>query len=121
MGSERKRPAPQQAHRLWWPKNQPSGNGWIRTQNLFLRFLVRRGSISGTESQNFWRKMSISTGEWMPRTALLRAVPSNSTTEPPLANNKGADFIRLKSVAPPPSHFWGSENRSLYRRGIRYF
>lgn len=51
--------------------------------------------------------MSISTGEWMPRTALLRAVPSNSTTEPPLANNKGADFIRLKSVAPPPSHFLG--------------
>lgn len=121
MGSERKSQPPNKLTDFDGPKTSRPEMAGFEPRTYFCVFLLGEDRSLGQNLRIFGEKMSISTGEWMPRTALLRAVPSNSTTEPPLANNKGADFIRLKSVAPPPSHFWGSENRSLYRRGIRYF
>lgn len=91
MGSERKRPAPPTSSQtLAAQKSAVREMVLFEPRTYFLRFLVRRGSISGTESQNFWRKNFHF--YWKMdgrRTALLRAVPPDSTTESPLANNKG--------------------------------
>lgn len=83
MGSERKRPArPTSSQTLAAQKSAVREMAGFEPRTYFLRFLVRRGPL-GQNLRIFEEKISISTGKWMPRTALLRAVPSDSTTEPP--------------------------------------